>query len=264
MMYIVTTCLRPTEAIIHKANEHSLLHDVPFVSRRKHSIETLMSRHGAAVLVFDKRRVEYTPLGGKEPFFFHPSSSVFRVKQLLRDGNDPLIDAADLQLGDRVLDCTLGLGSDSIVMSHAVGPSGRVVGLESEFITATLVKEGMSVWEEKENALNEAMRRIEVVWTDALTYLKNCADDEFEVVYFDPMFEKTISESVHLNPLRALANEAQLSDELISEAKRVAKNRIVLKAHYESPAFEKYGFKRLSRKTSKFHYGYIEKETRSD
>lgn len=263
-MYIVTTCLRPTEETIQKANEHSSLHDVRYVSRRKHSIETLIDRYDADVLVFDKRRVEYTPLGAKEPFFFHPSSSVFRVKQLLRAGTDPLVDAADIQLGDRVLDCTLGLGSDSIVMSHAVGPCGRIVGLESEFITATLVKEGMSVWLEKENAINEAMRRIEVVWTEALTYLKACDDDAFEVVYFDPMFEKTISESVHLNPLRILANESQLSNELISEATRVAKRRIVLKAHFESKAFEKYGFKRLSRKSSKFHYGYIDQETRSN
>lgn len=263
-MYIVTTCLRPTEEIMHKASDHASLHDVPFIARRKHSIETLMNRYGAAVLVFDKRRVEYTPFGSEEPFFFHPSSSVFRVKQLLRDGGDPLVDAADLTGGDRVLDCTLGLGSDSIVMSHAVGPDGRVVGLESEFITAMLVKEGMAVWEEKEPALNEAMRQIEVVWTDALDYLKECADDSFDVVYFDPMFEKTISESVHLNPLRTLANEAQLTDELLMEATRVARKRIVLKAHYESKVFESYGFKRLLRKSSKFHYGYIDQETRLD
>lgn len=263
-MYIVTTCLRPTEEIILKANEHASQHDILFVSRRKHSIETLMSRYGAPVLIFDKRRVEYMPLGSKEPFFFHPSSSVFRVKQLSRDGNDPLIDTADLHLGDSVLDCTLGLGSDSIVMSHAVGKHGRIVGLESEFITAMLVKEGLSVWEEKDGAINEAMQRIEVVWSDALTYLKECRDNAFDIVYFDPMFEKTISESVHLNPLRKLANEAQLSDELIVEATRVANKRVVLKAHFESKAFETYGFKRISRKSSKFHYGYIDQETRLD
>ncbi|WP_214791374.1 MULTISPECIES: class I SAM-dependent methyltransferase [unclassified Exiguobacterium] len=261
MTYIVTTCLRPTEATIERAEAHAATYGAHFVTRRKHSIDTLKQRHHAGVLVFDKRRVEYTPLAGDEPFFFHPSSSVFRVKQLARGGNDPLVDAAAIKPGDRVLDCTLGLGSDSIVLSHAVGPSGRAVGIESEFVTAMLVKEGLTVWEEKEPAVNEAMRRLEVVWTDALTYLKTCPDDSFDVVYFDPMFEKTISESVHLNPLRSLANTNPLSLELMMEARRVASRRIVLKAHFESATFETFGFKRIVRKTSKFHYGIIDVET---
>lgn len=262
-MYIVTTCLRPTETVLERAKAHASDYDVRFVERRKHSIETLMERHQVGVLVFDKRRVEYTPFGTTEPFFFHPSSSVFRVKQLLRGGNDPLVDIAGLQQGDRVLDCTLGLGSDSIVMSHAVGESGHVTGIESEFVTAMLVREGMAVWIEKEEALNEAMRRIEVVHQDALLYLKSCASNSFDVVYFDPMFEKTISESVHLNPLRSLANDAPLSIQLMQEAVRVAKRRIVLKAHFESEAFERFGFTRVVRKTSKLHYGFIDKETGS-
>ncbi|KAB2860941.1 MAG: hypothetical protein F9K39_14430, partial [Exiguobacterium chiriqhucha] len=116
MTYIVTTCLRPTEATIERAEAHAATYDVRFIPRRKHSIDTLKQRHQTGVLVFDKRRVEYTPLAGDEPFFFHPSSSVFRVKQLARGGNDPLVDAAAIKPGDRVLDCTLGLGSDSIVL----------------------------------------------------------------------------------------------------------------------------------------------------
>ncbi|MCT4782236.1 MULTISPECIES: class I SAM-dependent methyltransferase [Exiguobacterium] len=260
-MYIVTTCLRPTDAVREQATRHASHYGVRFVERKKQSLETLMNHYEKSVLVFDKRRVEYTSLGTTEPFFFHPSSSVFRIKQLMRDGHDPLVDTAMLEPGDRVLDCTLGLGSDSIVMSHAIGADGRITGIESEFMTAMLVKEGLSVWVEKEEAINQAMRRIEVVHADALTYLKTCIDDSFDIVYFDPMFEKTISESVHLNPLRSLANTAPLSDELIREARRVAKKRIVLKAHFESEWFNEYGFTRITRKTSKLHYGYIDIET---
>lgn len=261
MNYIVTTCLRPTPEVVARAESHAKAYGVRFIVRRKQSIETLKQRHDAGVVVFDKRRIEYTPFDGNDPFFFHPSSSVFRVKQLIRSGTDPLIEATALKAGDRVLDCTLGLGSDSIVLSHVVGPTGRAVGLESEFVTAMLVKEGLKVWEEKEPAVNEAMRRLEVVWTDALTFLKTCPDNSFDVVYFDPMFEKTISESVHLNPLRLIANTNPLSEKLMTEARRVAARRIVLKAHFESEAFETFGFKRIVRKTSKFHYGILDTET---
>lgn len=263
-MYIVTTCLRPTDEMIERAERHAKLYDVPFLPRRKHSMNRLMERYNTGILVFDKRRTEFTPLGASEPFFFHPSSSVFRIKQLLRDGHDPLVNAAAIESGDSVLDCTLGLGSDSIVLSHAAGPSGKVIGLESEFVTAMLVKEGLATWEEKEPALNEAMKRITVIHSDALTYLKRCETNAFDIIYFDPMFEKTINESVHLNPLRFLANDAQLTDEIIKEAQRVAKKRIVLKAHFESNAFEQYYFQRVSRKTSKFHYGFIDLETHSN
>lgn len=259
-MYIVTTCLRPTDEVVERARAHATSYDAQFIERRKHSIKTLMERHNQGVLTFDKRRVEFTPQGADEPFFFHPSSSVFRVKQLSRGGHDPLTDAAALKDGDSVLDCTLGLGSDSIVMSHVAGPDGRVVGLESQFITAQLVREGLAVWVEKDETVNEAMRRIEVVHSEALDYLRRCEDKAFDVVYFDPMFEKTISESVHLNPLRSLANVSPLTDELMEEAHRVAKKRIVLKAHFESDMFHKFKFTRIQRKTSKFHYGYIDIE----
>ncbi|WP_215141262.1 class I SAM-dependent methyltransferase [Exiguobacterium qingdaonense] len=257
-MYIVTTCLRPTDDVLSRAHTHAAEYNMKFVERRKHSIDELKSRHHHDVLVFDKRRVEFTPLNSTEPFFFHPSSSVFRIKQLSRGGRDPLIDALNASFGNRVLDCTLGLGSDSIVMSHVVGPTGHVVGLESRFITAQLVREGMSVWIEKDEQVNEAMRRIEVVHTNSLDYLKTCEENSFDCIYFDPMFEKTISESVHLNPLRFIADTSPLSEALMHEASRVAKKRIVLKAHFESDAFERFGFTRIIRKTSKFHYGYID------
>lgn len=262
-MYIVTTCLRPTDEVLHRARMHADQYKMKFVNRRKLSIEELKNRHHKGVLVFDKRRVEFTPLDHEEPFFFHPSSSVFRVKQLSRGGHDPLIDALDASPGDHILDCTLGLGSDSIVISHAVGRAGKVTGLESQFITAQLVREGMSVWVEKDDQINEAMRRIEVVHTHSLEYLKTCAENSFDCIYFDPMFEKTITESVHLNPLRSIADASPLSQELMNEAKRIAKKRIVLKAHFESEAFNRFGFTQIKRKTSKFHYGYIDLESKS-
>ncbi|WP_214740527.1 class I SAM-dependent methyltransferase [Exiguobacterium sp. s48] len=262
-MYIVTTCLRPTDDVLSRAQTHAAEYNMKFVERRKHSMDELKKRYQQDVLVFDKRRVEFTPMNSTEPFFFHPSSSVFRVKQLIRGGRDPLIDAIQATPGDHILDCTLGLGSDSIVMSHVVGSSGKVIGLESQFITAQLVREGMSVWVEKDEQVNEAMRRIEVVHSHSQDYLKICDENSFDCIYFDPMFEKTISESVHLNPLRSIADPSPLSEEMMIEAKRVAKKRIVLKAHFESPAFQQYGFTQIKRKTSKFHYGYIDLESES-
>jgi hypothetical protein len=46
----------------------------------------------------------------------------------------------------------------------------------------------------------------------------------------------------------------------MSEAVRVAKKRVILKDHYKSTRFVKFGFQVLRRKTAKFHFAFIEKQ----
>lgn len=75
---------------------------------------------------------------------------------------------------------------------------------------------------------------------------------------WDPMFEETIEESTNFIPLRNAGLHDSLSVEWIAEAKRVAKKRVVLKAHFKSPLFERYHFKQDIRLNAKFHYGIIE------
>jgi hypothetical protein len=210
------------------------------------------------ILVVDKNRLEYYPIGAESSFFFHPSSAVFRIKQFDVNGHDPLIAIARLTAGMTVLDCTLGLGADAIVMSHAVGPSGQVTGIESKAATALIVREGLQRWVEGYPPIVEAMRRIEVQQLDHLTYLEQSSSKSVDVIYLDPMIEKTVSESTHLDGLRQLANYETLTEQVMKEAKRVARQRIVLKAHFESDLFERFGFARIKRKSSKLHYGVIE------
>nr|WP_251136961.1 class I SAM-dependent methyltransferase [Exiguobacterium sp. s193] len=256
----MTTCLRPTidvEQRLQQLMKEKAL-SFHFVERKKISIHTLQQTYQLPVLVVDKQRLEYYPLAEETSFFFHPSSAVFRIKQFDTTGYDPLIAIARLEEGMAVLDCTLGLGSDAIVMSHAVGSSGQVVALESKAETALIVREGLLAWQEGYEPINEAMRRIKVLNEQHIHYLKALPTDSFDVIYFDPMFEKTVTESIHLNGLRTLADYEVLSEEAIGEAKRVARKRIVLKAHFESELFNQFAFERIKRKSSKLHYGVIE------
>ena len=50
---------------------------------------------------------------------------MFRVKRLMRGEHDPFVQATQLESGMTVLDCTLGMASDSIVASYMVGESGK-------------------------------------------------------------------------------------------------------------------------------------------
>ena len=61
---------------------------------------------------------------------FSNHENMFRAKRMLRGEPDPFVEAAQVEPGDKLLDCTLGLGSDAIIASLAAGEQGEVCGIE--------------------------------------------------------------------------------------------------------------------------------------
>ncbi|MGI6548811.1 MAG: class I SAM-dependent methyltransferase [Syntrophomonadales bacterium] len=179
---------------------------------------------------------------GKERFFYHPSMGKNRVSRLRRGESDPIIEAMELKAGMEVLDCTLGLGADALVISFVVGKEGRVWGLESSPITAAIVRWGMKKYPDGPQWLKEAMDRIEITCADYLAELRGLPDNSFDIVYFDPMFRQPVQSSKPIAPLRQLANHQPLSVEAVSEAIRVSRKRVVLKERHDSTEFERLGF----------------------
>lgn len=256
---IVTTAGRPdniSETLAKKACE-SL--QIDFIPRNKRSVATICKEYNANVIVAGKNRFEYYAKGANAPFFFHPNSAAFRLKRVARGEADPMLEACRLEVGYSFLDCTLGIGSDSMLAAFAVGETGKVVGIESNENIAFIVARGIETYDTTELPLTSCMRQIEVVHADAVTYLKQQQDNSFDVVYMDPMFEETIEESNNFEVLRKAGDHTSLTEEWISEALRVAKQRVVLKGHFKSTLFEQFGFKRDIRLSAKFHYGVIEK-----
>ncbi|MFJ7646954.1 class I SAM-dependent methyltransferase [Lysinibacillus sp. NPDC097279] len=254
---IVTTAGRPDDMSMVLAGFVCDTLHVPFVARNKRSIRKISEQMQANVIVAGKNRYEYYAFGADEPFFFHPNSAAFRLKRVARGEIEPFLEAAQLEKNDTILDCTLGLGADAMLAAFVVGESGRVVGLEADPNVAFIVAHGMNTYDTSELPLTACMRQIEVVQAEAIAYLKLQPDDAFDVVYMDPMFEEIIEESNNFQALRTAGAHITLTDEWVAEAKRVAKKRVVLKAHFRSAWFEKYHFSRLTRVTSKFHYGVI-------
>jgi len=257
---IVTTVLRTEEKLTVEALEIAEYLQLPFVKRRKKSVNMLKKEYGTDVLVIGKNRYELFMHAQSEPFFFHPNSAVFRIKRIQKNEHDPFIEATNLQNGSSFLDCTFGLGSDSIVASFVVGEEGKVEGCEASHMLSFLVKKGLKTWETDCEATNLAMERIHIYHTDALAELKNRRENSIDCVYFDPMFEEEISSSAGIAPLRNLAVYQDLTEEMIKEALRVAKKRVVLKDHFRSKRFEKFGFSVIKRKSAAFHYGILLKE----
>ncbi|MEA0562364.1 class I SAM-dependent methyltransferase [Lysinibacillus irui] len=254
---IVTTAGRPDEVSMALAAFACQELGATFEPRKKRSIHKMSQALQAHVMVAGKNRYDYYAYGAQEPFFFHPNSAAFRLKRVARGETEPFLEAAQLQQGDSVLDCTLGLAADAILAAYTVGEAGRVVGLEANPNVAFIVRQGMQTYDTAELPLTACMRQIEVIQSEAIHYLKTLPDNAFDVVYMDPMFEEIIEEANNFQALRQAGEHVTLTDEWVHEAKRVAKKRVVLKAHFRSEWFAIYGFQQYERITAKFHYGVL-------
>ena len=254
---IVTTAGRPDDLSLALAAFVCEQLDASFEPRKKRSVRKISQESHAHVIVAGKNRFEYYAFGANEPFFFHPNSAAFRLKRVARGEAEPFLEAAQLEIGDSVLDCTLGLAADAMLAAYTVGEAGRVVGLEANPNVAFIVEQGMQSYDTTELPLTACMRQIEVVHAEAISYLKTLPDNAFDIVYMDPMFEEIIEEANNFEALRLAGEHVTLTDDWVSEAKRVARKRVVLKAHFRSEWFAKYHFQQFERTTAKFHYGVL-------
>ena len=213
-----------------------------FVRREDFSLDALGKIHGAEnILLVKKDSLSVVTAEGE--LFFHPNTAHLRIKNLRQGDGDRLIEAGKISAGMQILDCTLGLGSDAIVESFVVGERGKVVALEKSPALAEIVRHGMKNFSDDNEKILSAMRRVEVITTDYFDFLKNAEENSFDAVYFDPMFRRPVKKSSGLNPIRPLADNRPLTAEIIREACRVAKCRVVMKEHSGSAEFARLGFK---------------------
>lgn len=210
------------------------------VPRGRRTLAEVAEEHGAwGVLVIEAQRVTlHVPSEGLE-YFYHPGMARRRIRAIVAGQGDPMVTAMGLQPGDRVLDCTLGRGTDAIVAAFVAGPSGRVVGIESVPVLAALTEHGLASFDGGDERVNEAMRRVEVVCADHGEYLVKVAPKAFDVIYFDPLFHQPVQKSSAMAPLRALADRRPLSAEVIEAARRKAGRVVVVKQRKGTPMWQK-------------------------
>ncbi len=259
MSTVITTAGRPDEQSIQLANEAAEYLEYPIVERKKQSVLRIQNTFGADVIVAGKNRYDLYRVGMDEPFFFHPNSAAFRLKRLINSETDPLIETAQLRKGDSFLDCTLGLGSDSIIASFIAGETGKVTGLEADPAVAFITGKGLRSFPSESKRLVEAMNRIEVIQSEAVGFLKQQSDSSWDIVYMDPMFHSAIEESSNFTTLRQAGMHSSLTEEWVAQALRVCKRRIVVKDRFDSPVFERFHMEQIIRPNTKFHFAFIEK-----
>jgi hypothetical protein len=218
----VTTSGKADERVLEVAREFALGCGLPFVQRRKKEPLRPLLEAVCPLLVFGVDGVALCDREGK--LRYSPGMARLRIKRLdAQVREDRLVELAGFRCGDRVLDCTLGLAADALVAAHVVGPSGKVIGLEKSLAIFALVAAGVGAF--------KAARAspIDVRHEDAGDFLSRQRDKSFDLILFDPMFDRPGKFSPAFQMLRRYAEHAPLSPRTLAEAQRVARRAVLVK-----------------------------------
>ncbi|MFN0063382.1 MAG: class I SAM-dependent methyltransferase [Myxococcaceae bacterium] len=211
---------------------------LPYVERGGERLETLLETWDA-LLVWEPP--QWSLADSRGTLRYSPGLAQLRLKGLDAGANDDrFLRAAQLWPGDEVLDCTLGLGQDALVAARAVGPQGRVVGLEKCLPIWAVVASGLSEW-----PTHPGSCRIEAVHADSEVWLRLLPDEAFDVVVFDPMFGRPTRAQPGFELMRRFAALDGVSESMLREARRVARRSVVIKAARYSKDLRKLGLEAM-------------------
>lgn len=194
---------------------------IPYVGRAGQNLKALLMEYDLTGLIVATKQgpVLHSP---DAAFSFHPGMAALRLLNLERGGDDHLARALELRSGMRVLDCTLGQGSDALVIAALCGMDGKVVGAEASLGLWFVTSWGLKHYLHKAPAVTAACRAIECVCARAEKLLADFPADSFDAVYFDPMFRLPVQASSNMAPLRSFAFPGALLPATIEKALRVA------------------------------------------
>ncbi|WP_430886076.1 class I SAM-dependent methyltransferase [Fusibacter sp. JL216-2] len=249
----VTTAIQASQQVIERAQKVSRDLQRPYYERKKLGLNKLLALHDLDHLLIVQESKLLLKSGDSE-MFWHPGTAVIKLWDTGSGISNQLLKAVCPQADDVILDCTLGYGSDAIVLASALRGRGRVIGLEGSEIIAYLTKDGLENYENVNPKVKEAMSKIEVIHTDHASYLKTLDDESVDIVYFDPMFQNPNMKSKSMNVLREFAKMNTLNKDTLDEALRVCKKRVIVKERIGSGVFKTLG---IENRVGEIRYGSV-------
>ncbi|EGO62093.1 class I SAM-dependent methyltransferase [Acetonema longum] len=258
MNLIVTTAFDPSPQMEIAAQDAAQILEAPLIQRKRISLAKIRhdyALHNILVITRDGPLI-HTPNG---EFFFHVSMGELRIKNLADGKHDHMVAAMQLRSGMSVLDCTAGLATDALVASYVTGETGAVTGLESSPIIAFMIGWGLQNFCHPSEQITQAARRVRLKNADYAEFLATMPNRCFDIVYFDPMFRHPNYRSSQLNPMRDLADNRSIDPQVLREACRIARQRVVVKEGSGSKEFQRLGITDIiGGKYSRIAFGVIE------
>ncbi|MFN3197956.1 MAG: class I SAM-dependent methyltransferase [Bradymonadia bacterium] len=171
-------------------------------------------------LVLTRRGAKLYAPGSDSPsgVLWNPGLTVLRRRHL---ETDPLLKAIEPHRGQQVLDATLGLGHDALMLAEQ---GAEVEGLEA--VPALLYYTLDGLWRHNP----ETARKISGRCVDHGAYLKIMAPRSKDVVYLDPLFPADRRRrNTQWSPLRVTGHRGSVDAETLQASARVARHRVVMK-----------------------------------
>ncbi len=236
MKFVVTTSNRPRGEQILKAKEIAEKFDSKYI-KRKNVLEYKRENNIDFFYIIDKNN-QLKIYDGKEMFFFHPAMSKVRQKNLKDGQRDHLIESIEPKGNEEVLDLTLGLGSEALLMAKFL-PEGKVIGIETSIHIFRIVSYGLKNYPFQYEWLKQAASRIEVIKMNMKRYIEEAEDNSFDIVYCDPMFDVPIFKSDSLNPIRRFASYDTVEEKDFENMKRISRDKVIIKSRTTDKLFQR-------------------------
>ncbi len=227
---VVTTSVAATQKLIDEARMTAVTLGTIYEDRAGRSIESFFDNGPVqrALVIQNDRYTLYSSNGAM--YQYHPNMAIVRALNHRKTASEYYLIAAAFKPGDRVIDCTLGFGTEALLAAQAVGSEGEVIGLESVPELALLTRDGMRRYRLLQKDLQDAMRRVVVLNNDYRAYLRQTQTHSADIIYFDPFFEETLAGSATtVDSLAAFGNRAPLDIRAIMDARRIARRSVIVK-----------------------------------
>ena len=239
---IITTSQKASPTIKKETIELANLLGLSYVERHKKPISELFLVDNPIAVVSNKKLTIH--FNEDQEHSFHLSMAQLRILRLERNEDDHLVKAIEVLTQESsksisIVDCTLGIGSDSIVMAYAF-PNACITALEASYPIWLSTWFGLRHYEHTNASVTDALRRIEAIHCDFESYLSDLPDKSMDILYFDPMFEVPIEESPQFKPLRGHTFEGAIKRNVIEEAKRVSRLGFIIKERPFSSVFKEF------------------------
>lgn len=216
---------------------------LPICTTRKHNDLPACEKYDFYLVYQDE--IEQTPLSLAapdgdlgNPFYLDFAHGALAHRRQYGGGRkQPLARAMGLKPGinPTVVDATAGLGRDSFVLA-TLGCQVRLI--ERSDVLATLLDDALQRGK-GDQEIGEIIARMQLIRTNAIDWLKNCADkNRPDVVYLDPMYphrSKSALVKKEMRVLRALVGDDEDAGELLAAALVCARKRVVVKRPKSAP-----------------------------
>ncbi len=206
---------------------------VTYVPRKKRSLSRMFFEQQITYIVVEHRSKAlslHKSDDSNNKFIYHPGISLLRAKAMQRGEQDKLLNLAQVEPGDIILDGTAGLCSDALMFSFAVGERGLCIALEASPYVAFIVAHGLQTYDTSLPDLQDAMRRLRLVCDRSQDVFEKLPDRSVDIVYLDPMFEHAIKRSAAMASLRPFSVAKNWTVGDILQARRIARKAVVIKA----------------------------------